>query len=200
VQPLFDVFHPSRPTAEYLKQVHQAESEKSVTYSEVGRSLGELPSGYHHLNVRRTVGTGDALMQLGRAAINTWSAQAALKLDLYPVVPEFVEGTVLVFALPMRPSPFWATGACRIIRIVDEPNRYGFVYGTLPHHPESGEEAFLVSQDAAGEVSFSITAFSRARTLPMRVSGPIGRVIQRKAAEVYLDGYERFVADSTRSR
>jgi hypothetical protein len=93
VQPLFDVFHPSRPSAEYLKSVHFAQSEKSVTYSEVGRSIGELPSGYHHLNARRTVGTGDALMQLGRAAINTWSAQAELKLDLYPAVPEFVEGT-----------------------------------------------------------------------------------------------------------
>jgi uncharacterized protein (UPF0548 family) len=152
-----------------------------------------MPPDYHHMRAERFVGSGRELMDLGREAIRTWKAQSQMKLILHPQVPDFSEGSVLVFALPLSPSPFWATGACRIVKIVDEPNRFGFVYGTLPHHPETGEEAFLVHHHDDDRVSFTVTAFSRARALPMRVAGPIGRVIQAKAAEVYLDGYEQFV-------
>ena len=36
---------------------------------------------------------------------------------------------------------------CRVVYVVDEPDRRGFAYGTLPGHPESGEELFLVRYD-----------------------------------------------------
>jgi uncharacterized protein (UPF0548 family) len=29
---------------------------------------------------------------------------------------------------------------CRVVYVLDEPERRGFAYGTLPGHPESGEE------------------------------------------------------------
>jgi uncharacterized protein (UPF0548 family) len=187
----FDVFHVSQPTTAQLCEIRSDQQRHDLTYEGIGLTLGEMPTDYHHLRATRVVGTGSAHMERGRAAIRTWKAQAQLKLKLEPLAPQFVEGEVLVFALPMRPSPFWATGACRIVRIVDEPRRFGFVYGTLPHHPEAGEEAFLVHHHEDDTVSFSITAFSRAKALPMRASGPIGRLIQRQAAETYLDGYEQ---------
>ncbi len=188
---LFEVFHPRKPTTDQLKQLRSQQRQEDLTYDGVGLTLDELPVGYHHMRVTRVVGSGAAHFGRGREAIRTWKAQAALQLVLEPSVPAFVEGEVLVFALPMRPSPFWATGACRIVRIVDEPQRFGFVYGTLPHHPETGEEAFLVHHHDDGTVSFSITAFSNAKALPMRVSGAVGRIIQPKAASIYLDGYEQ---------
>jgi uncharacterized protein (UPF0548 family) len=197
MKPFFGVFHATKPTQATMARIRATQADLDVTYAHVGSTLETLPTGYHHLRAERVVGASsdvsqDDLFAYGSRAISSWAAQAALHLTLEPAVPRFVEGEVLVFALPMKPSPVWATGACRIIRIVDEPDRFGFVYGTLPHHPESGEEAFLVHRDASGGIRFSITAFSRGSALPMRLSGPIGRVIQRRAAEIYLDGYERF--------
>lgn len=60
--------------------------------------------------------------------------------------------------------PFWIFGVrapCRVIYVIDEPNRKGFAYGTLPGHPESGEEAFIVDQTEDGSVWLTIRAFSR---------------------------------------
>ena len=185
------MFHLSQPTTDQLKKLRSEQRDQDLTYDGVGLTLGKLPAGYHHMQVTRVVGSGAAHMERGRNAIRTWKAQAALGLVLEPQVPSFTKDEVLVFALPMRPSPTWATGACRIVRIVDEPQRFGFVYGTLPHHPETGEEAFLVSHHDDDTVSFSITAFLNAKTLPMRLSGPVGRIIQHKAASIYLDGYEQ---------
>jgi hypothetical protein len=41
-------------------------------------------------------------------------------------------------------GPITAIAPCRIVAVVDEPLRFGFAYGTLPGHPESGEEAFII--------------------------------------------------------
>jgi uncharacterized protein (UPF0548 family) len=38
---------------------------------------------------------------------------------------------------------------CRIVYVIDEPDRRGFAYGTLPGHPERGEEAFIISRRPA---------------------------------------------------
>ena len=43
---------------------------------------------------------------------------------------------------------------CRVVYVVDEPDRRGFAYGTLPGHAESGEELFLVRYDPATEDVF----------------------------------------------
>jgi uncharacterized protein (UPF0548 family) len=197
VKPFFDVFHVQRPTVQYLAELQRTQAELPVTYTEIGATLGELPAGWHHLRASRAVRvlSGMDPFARGREAIRSWAGHRELNLVLEPACPPLFEGSVVVFALPMKPSPFWATGACRIVRVVDEPNRFGFVYGTLPHHPEYGEEAFLVERDpaVANAVTFTITAFSRGAKLPMKVAGPVGRLIQRRSAETYLTGYEKFV-------
>jgi uncharacterized protein (UPF0548 family) len=66
---------------------------------------------------------------------------------------------------------------CRIVRVIDESDRVGFACGTLPGHPECGEEAFVVERRADGTF-FSITAFSRPADPLARLAGPIGRAIQ----------------------
>lgn len=49
----------------------------------------------------------------------------------------------------------------RVVYLIDEPTRRGFAYGTLPGHPESGEEAFIVEQRDDESVWLTIRAFSR---------------------------------------
>ncbi len=52
---------------------------------------------------------------------------------------------------------------CRIVYCTDEPNRFGFAYGTLPGHPERGEEAFHVLRGPENSMTGQIVAFSRPR-------------------------------------
>ena len=80
---------------------------------------------------------------------------------------------------------------CRVVYVVDEPARRGFAYGTLPDHPEQGEEASVVTQDEDDSVWFEIKAFSRPAALLVRWAGPVGRAIQ----SVATTRYERAVAN-----
>jgi uncharacterized protein (UPF0548 family) len=98
-----------------------------------------------------------------------------------------VEGRTVVLGLGMG---LMLLIACRVVYVVDEPARRGFAYGTLPDHPEQGEEAFVVTQDDDGLVWFDIKAFSRPGALLVRWAGPVGRAIQ----SVAMTRYERAVA------
>ena len=75
---------------------------------------------------------------------------------------------------------------CRVVYTVDEPDRGGFAYGTLPGHPEAGEEAFLIERSASGVVTFRIRAFSRPASTLARVAGPAGRWLQDLITVRYL--------------
>lgn len=76
---------------------------------------------------------------------------------------------------------------CRVVSVGDETDRFGFSYGTLRVHAEQGEESFAVERDGDGEVTFRITAVSRARHPLARLCPPVARRLQRATTERYLD-------------
>ena len=81
---------------------------------------------------------------------------------------------------------------CRIVRAIDEPTRWGFAYGTLPGHPEQGEEAFVVSMSDES-VRLDIDLLPRPGDSVVRLSGPIGRGVQRAGTKAYLRALRQFV-------
>ncbi len=86
------------------------------------------------------------------------------------------------------PLPFgFIDVVCRVIATDDEPDRFGFTYGTLSEHPARGEERFTVIRRADGEVVFEIVAVSQPRHLLARAFAPISRRLQRAATARYLD-------------
>ena len=93
-----------------------------------------------------------------------------------------------------RVGPVHALAPCRIVYTIDEPNRFGFAYGTLPGHPECGEEAFTVDRDEHDRATFSIVAFSRPADLPAKLGRPVARSIQVRVTHAYLDALRRFAA------
>ena len=74
----------------------------------------------------------------------------------------------------------------RVVRVVDEPGRRGFAYGTLPGHPERGEESFVVQLADDGTVFFHLRAFSRPARWFTRLGDPVSRRAQTMIAERYL--------------
>ncbi len=75
---------------------------------------------------------------------------------------------------------------CRVVAVIDEPDRQGFSYGTLPGHPECGEELFVVERQPDGTLEFVVTAFSRPASLLARAGGPATRWAQRAMTDRYL--------------
>jgi uncharacterized protein (UPF0548 family) len=92
-------------------------------------------------------------------------------------------------------GPRWLAVAapCRIVAVVNEPTRWGFAYGSLPGHPEQGEEAFVVSIKEDGRVVFEVTAFSRPADPFLKLLGPLGCALQRGGSRGYLRALRRFV-------
>lgn len=58
-------------------------------------------------------------------------------------------------------GPLGFRAPVRVVAVVDEPTLRGVVLGSLPGHPVSGEEAFLVEQREDGSVWLTVRAFSR---------------------------------------
>ena len=80
----------------------------------------------------------------------------------------------------------WVEVVCRVVDVIDEPDRFGFTYGTLSVHPEQGEESFTVMRVFDGSTDFRIVAASRLRHVVARALPPVARRLQRAATNRYL--------------
>jgi uncharacterized protein (UPF0548 family) len=155
-----------------------------LTYREVGATAGDLPDGYHHLSRRVLLGHGHQLFTGAGEAVLQWQVQVRAGLRVSVSSPVATPGAALILGLGIGPLRVEAPG--RVVYAVDEPRRRGFAYGTLPGHPESGEEAFVVEHHHDDTVSFTITAFSRPATRLARLAGPLERIAQRRITARYL--------------
>lgn len=154
-----------------------------LTYPETGATAGELPAGYHHTRASAVIGTGrDRFEQAGESVLR-WGMQRGAGLRVQATTDTAAVGTELLVRLGPVPAP------CRVVYVLDEPDRRGFAYGTLTGHPESGEELFSVRYDRATDtVHAEVAAFSRPATWWSRLGGPVTRLLQRAVTRRYLTG------------
>lgn len=155
-----------------------------LTYPEVGLSLGDLPNGYHHVERTAIVGRGQARFDEAAGRVMTWGMHRGAGLSVRPSSESVAEGVDAVLGLGWRSLSIKAP--VRVVRVVDEPRRRGFAYGTLPGHPECGEESFVVELLDNDDVAMTIRAFSRAATLLARAGGPVNRAVQTRITTRYL--------------
>lgn len=154
---------------------------RALTYSEVGATAGTMPAGYHHVRESAVIGTGRARFEEAAAAVMRWGMLRGAGLTVRATTEVADVGSeVIVGRGPVRVP-------CRVVYVVDEPDRRGFAYGTLPGHAESGEELFAVRFDPASErVYAEVAAFSRHGTWWSRLAGPVTSLLQRVITARYL--------------
>ncbi|MEV6136906.1 DUF1990 domain-containing protein [Nocardia sp. NPDC051990] len=156
------------------------------TYTEVGATKGVPPAGYHRFRLRRRIGYGRALFERAGAEILAYRMQKGTRIFRDADTPTAEPGTRLTMRLGV--GPIGITAPCRVVYILDEPDRRGFAYGTLPGHPEIGEELFAVEYDPTDDTVYGlVTAFSRPGAWYVRLGGPAVRAIQRIIAGKYID-------------
>jgi uncharacterized protein (UPF0548 family) len=155
------------------------------TYAPVGGTRGPLPAGYEHVHRDVTLGSGRAVFTTARAALLGWHVhrQAGVKVNSSSLGVE--PDTVAVVKVGIGPVALRAP--VRIVYLIDEPDEVGFAYGTLPGHPEAGEECFSVTLEPDETVRFRVTSFSRPATRLAQGSGSLGRALQTRITERYVD-------------
>jgi uncharacterized protein (UPF0548 family) len=152
------------------------------TYDAVGATAGDLPAGYRPLQRRTVLGRRDfdgAVDDLLRWRVHE-------RAGLWVAASGPVTGTDTVVDMRFGVGPLALRIPCRVAYVVDDPDRAGFAYGTLPGHPETGEELFLLTRLGDGSVTFTVTAFSRPATRLARLGGPVSRALQTRATDRYL--------------
>jgi uncharacterized protein (UPF0548 family) len=152
---------------------------QSFTYPDVGATRDErAPAGFAHDHNRQLLGTGGDAFDRARHAIRAWKMFPPPLAFIEPLpIPIEVgaQAGVVIHAVGL-----WFLNAARIVYVIDEPRRFGFAYGTLPGHAESGEERFLVEWLADDTVWYDLRAFSRPRYWPARAARPLARALQRR--------------------
>jgi uncharacterized protein (UPF0548 family) len=153
----------------------------TFTYQQVGATAGELPDGYHHVRKSAVIGNGRTRFDDAAAKVMRWGMLrgAGVRVEASSEVAA-VGSDVLVGLGPLR-------APCRVVYVIDEQNRRGFAYGTLPGHPESREELFAVRYDpSTGDVHAEVAAFSRHATWWSRLGSPVTALAQRVITARYL--------------
>lgn len=159
-------------------------SSQPFNYEELGATKQDLPAGYEYLFASRDVGTGEELFKLCSNTVLTWGIQsgAGFRVAHRNKVQANQDNSLgLHFGL------FRTSAPCKVVYVIDEPNRKGFAYGTIQGHPESGEESFIVTLKPDGRVVFEIRAFSRPARWFARLGSPLIRFLQQHVTWKYLD-------------
>jgi uncharacterized protein (UPF0548 family) len=157
-----------------------------------GTATGAAPDGFHRARVTATIGSGRGAFDRAAEALMTWRMHAAFGLPLQATEGRAREGVETLGRLGT--GPLGLDVPCRVVWALEEPGRVGFAYGTLPGHPEAGEEAFVL-EDVEGTVRFTISAFSRGARWYSRAVPPATRGLQRLALRRYVATLRRLAAE-----
>lgn len=158
-----------------------------LTYAAVGATRsGEPVAGYRALAREARLGQGRALFERAGSSVLEWGIQrgAGMRVNAGSPVPVEVgdEARIRITVL----GPVAITIPARVVYVVRDDRVRGFAYGTLPGHPESGEEAFLVEHRDDDSVWLVIRAFSRPSSWFWRLGSPVLRFYQELYTRRYL--------------
>jgi len=186
------IFFPDHTT---LDNFIQEELPKTYTYPEVGATkTNEQFAHYDNDNNQVIIGKGAEVWQKAKCALKNWQQFPLPWTKIYPNTTALEEGEVVVVLF--RLFGIWWRNSAKIVYAFDEPNRFGFAYGTLPGHIETGEEVFWVEKDAEGVVSYHIKAFSTPRFWLARIAYPVARFFQRKFVKESKVAMQKLVKES----
>jgi uncharacterized protein (UPF0548 family) len=174
--------HLRRPSRARLEELLKASRADDLTYAPVGVAVdATLPTTLHRDRWETALGGADAFDR-GRQAVLDWRVHLGAGLSVV-TDGELRVGTNVAMVAPLPVGYIEAT--CRITAVIDEPDAFGFAYGTLSVHPERGEESFIISR-TDDQVRFVVAAASEPAHPLARLAPPIARRLQDTACKRYL--------------
>ncbi|WP_370247120.1 DUF1990 family protein [Nocardioides sp.] len=152
------------------------------TYPDVGATLREPPAGWPAFRRERVLARRD--FEVAAERLLRWGVQEGAGLRVTASAVRVAPGVVVQVRIGV--GPLGLTAPCRVVEVIEEPDRAGFVYGTLPGHPERGEELFVLDRLPDGALRLTVAAFSRHGSWLTRLGGPVAGLAQRRQTDRYL--------------
>lgn len=187
-----------KPAAQTIQEFLAAQAKLDYTYPAVGATAAIPPHGHVVDHTRIKLGEGETVFAAAKAGLERWEQFHLGWVEAWPPTTPIQAGQVVSVAA--RILGVWLLNACRIVYVVNELGplqRFGFAYGTLPGHVESGEERFTVEwHEADSSVWYDILAFSRPHHFLARLGYPYGRILQKRFARDSTAAMLRAVASA----
>ena len=166
-----------------------------------------LPMSYEPVGVVRSgacrslddesfvIGRGRADFERACTALAAWKQFDLGWVELYPSQSPIDVGAVV--AVVIKHFGFWSVNGCRVAYHADATgDRFGYAYGTLPNHAESGEELFEVSIDPrTDDVIYRIRATSAPQAFLAWLGQPIVRRLQARFRRDSAEAMRRAIAE-----
>ena len=149
----------------------------------LARGVPCLAGEWNVLRETRVVGRGSGQFARARERILSWQMHRGAGIRVEADDDVVVGGYV---RLSIGVGPLLIPASCEVVDVVDADAEAGFAYGTLPGHPERGEEAFLVRLLENDVVVGSVAAFSRPAPWGGSLVSPLAQRAQRIVARRYL--------------
>jgi uncharacterized protein (UPF0548 family) len=188
-----------KPSDDALRRFLATQARLEFTYTAVGATADgqSTPDGYNLDHTRVLLGSGSTTFESACSALRRWQQFRLGWCEAFPADTRLQSGETVVVVARLLGS--WWANAARIVYSIDESRapiaRFGFAYGTLPGHVESGEERFLVEWDrATDQVFYDIRAFSRPRHILSRLGYPFARALQKRFARDSAASMQRAAA------
>jgi uncharacterized protein (UPF0548 family) len=151
------------------------------------------------LTVATELGHGEDVLDRAGELVLGWGLQRGAGLRVAADRPRAVVGRDVIVGVPA--GPLMILAPCRVVGVVEERDRRGFSYVTLPGHPERGIEHFLVRRHESGRVELTVQALAGPGTPLVRLGWPAGRALQRFYTGRYLSaGRAGVSADGSSTR
>ncbi|MDR3613336.1 MAG: DUF1990 domain-containing protein [Candidatus Obscuribacterales bacterium] len=176
-----------KPSPHVVTEYLSTKLNQEFSYNEVGMTKHPRMAspGYTTDHYRIQLGEGSHVFDEAHRALKNWQHFNLGWLNVSSTEIPIESGAVV--GLLTSYAAIWLLFACRIVYVVNEDGatqKYGFAYGTLPEHPECGEERFTVEWNTSdNSVWYEILAFSHPACLPTRIAYPLTRTIQKRFAK-----------------
>ncbi len=136
------MFLPTKPSDAAIEKFLLRASSDTFSYDDVGATRSKPPAGFDVDHNRQLIGNGREDFEKAKDAIRSW------KMFDFPWVRLAYTDTPIEVgrevAMIVKHFGFYSMSSARIVYVIDEPERFGFAYGTLTGHVERGEERFSV--------------------------------------------------------
>lgn len=172
------MFFARRPSQKTIDRFVRDSQALALSYGPIGIVNGETPCRDLDEAIV-TIGRGRTDFNRARSALTAWKQFNIGWVETFPRHAPVEVDTVV--AVLIQHLGFWSLNGCRVLYHVGGHGRFGFAYGTLTNHAESGEELFDVFLDPdSDEVRYRIRATSKAQSALARAGQPIVRRLQAR--------------------
>jgi len=156
----------------------------SGSLTQVGeRVWRERPDGYRSWERSCGIGAGEEFWRWASVEVLRWGVKTRSGFTVHPDQRVAPGDRPVVYAHPLGLS---IREPVEVVDVIDTDDRAGFAYRTLPQHPVSGEEAFIIER-VGDEVTLTIRSLTRAsETWLWRAVYPLLLVAQAVARRRYL--------------